>query len=236
MQNRNYQFLWINLNGMHDIEQHEHYLSSYLHDRLPALGLDYSTYGSYLIGLVDNNNDNDDGENDDHWNDVLELLAASSESHADDTHVWIDLKQELVRRQAQYHCKAVVEKEQALQLKTMEEKERWSREIALAQRQQENLLEKPTKAPLTLAQQAIVDKYAYDESEVYDKDGNLVQQPSDSSSGTFMSNKDVAMHEIRKPTVPSKKDAQKETKQAKLDKLKLKEDRRKRAVKGERKS
>jgi hypothetical protein len=42
--------------------------------------------------------------------------------------------------------------------------------------------------------------------------------------------------ELRNAAGPSKKDAQKETKQAKLDKAKLKEDRRKRAVKGERKS
>jgi hypothetical protein len=219
---------------MHDLELHEHYLSSYLQDRLPALGLDYDTYGSYLVGLIDNDNDNDNDENENHWKDILELLAASSESHADDANAWINLKEELLRRQVQYNSKVVVEKEQALQLKTMEEKERWGREIELAQKQ--TLLEKPTKAPLTLAQQAILDKYAYDESEVYDKDGNLVQQPSDSSSSTLMSNKDVAVQEIRKSTVPSKKDAQKETKQAKLDKLKLKEDRRKRAVKGERKS
>lgn len=211
----------------------EHYLSTYLKDHLPALGLDYETYGAYIIGLVD------DEDNDGDWDSIVELLAASSDSHSDETDaVWSDLKNDIMQQQRIHTAKEVAEKEQALQQKALHEKERLGKEIELAQQAPSTDCKK--KPALTDAQRAIVDKYAYDESEVYDKDGNLV--PDKANSETVVTNKDVAAQlnmekakELRKQNTSSKKDAQMETKQAKLDKLKIKEDRRKRAVKGERK-
>jgi hypothetical protein len=217
---------------------HSHYLSAYLEERLPALGLDYETYGSYVIGIVDADSTDNDEEASHDWDDILELLAASSESHSDDAAVWLTFQQDILQRRADHRIQESADRESVAQQKALHEKERLAKEIELAQLTPEV---KKVKPQLTDAQKAIVAKYAYDDSIIYDKDGNLVETKD--LDQKVVSNKDVAAQvaaerkqELRNAAGPSKKDAQKETKQAKLDKAKLKEDRRKRAVKGERKS
>jgi hypothetical protein len=83
--------------GDNDSDEH-HYLDSFLQERLPALGLDYETYGSYVRGLVDEDDGdtNADVESDNTtWDEIMDLLQASSETHCDDSEVWISLKQEI---------------------------------------------------------------------------------------------------------------------------------------------
>ncbi len=113
------------------------------------------------------------------------------------------------------------------------------------------------------AKKALLDQYAYDTSEQFDKDGNVIDPSSSSSnkksgsgsgsgSGTGtgassaegdgdVSNRAVAQkaqmekaQNLRKAQNTSKKDERIKTKNAKLDKMKQKEERRKRATKGER--
>ena len=63
----------------------DHFLASFLEERLPTLGLDAETYGPYLLGLLpmieegatvpdhgDGNANDNDGDDDEEWNGVLE--------------------------------------------------------------------------------------------------------------------------------------------------------------------
>mmetsp|Transcript_3370 Transcript_3370/g.4878 ORF Transcript_3370/g.4878 Transcript_3370/m.4878 type:complete len:83 (-) Transcript_3370:818-1066(-) len=71
----------------------DHFLSEFLESRLPELGLDFETYGPYVMGVVgsDGEDDQDEGSLDD----ILELLKASSETRSDDDDAWDNLKKEI---------------------------------------------------------------------------------------------------------------------------------------------
>ena len=90
---------------------------------------------------------------------------------------------------------------------------------------------------------ALVEKYAYDESVLFDEQGNEITNHSDEEEEKFLSNRQIAqqqhlekMQELRTANCTSKKDEREKTKLAKLEKNKQKEDRRLRAQKGERRS
>eukprot|EP00957_Ditylum_brightwellii_P182306 13888705-Ditylum_brightwellii.AAC.1 len=85
----------------------EHHLTPYLNETLPSLGLDPETYGPYVTGFDDDENDNDQDE--DALNDLIELLRASSETHSDDEEAWEAFRKEIVKRQAD-HAKKLEQK------------------------------------------------------------------------------------------------------------------------------
>jgi hypothetical protein len=69
-----------------------HYLDEYLTEILPQLGLDVETYGPYVTGYANEDEDTDDG-----MDDLIELLRASSESHGDDDASWTKFRNDIKR-------------------------------------------------------------------------------------------------------------------------------------------
>lgn len=74
-----------------------HYLDEYLSEILPKLGLDAETYGPYVTGFANDDDDTDEG-----MDDLIELLRASSESHGDDDALWQDFRNEILRRRKEF--------------------------------------------------------------------------------------------------------------------------------------
>lgn len=74
----------------------EHYLDSYLAEILPALGLDADTYAPYVTA------DNDDDDDGDSFDDIIELLKASSETHSEDDDAWENFRKEVIKRRQDY--------------------------------------------------------------------------------------------------------------------------------------
>lgn len=79
-----------------------HALAPFLEERLPALGLDCETYGSYILPLLTDTTaaDDDDEAGDadaeeEEWDSVFELLRASSETHGDDDRAWTELRRDI---------------------------------------------------------------------------------------------------------------------------------------------
>lgn len=72
--------------------EEQHYLDAYLADILPKLGLDFETYGPYVTGT----------DEEDDFDDIIELLRASSESHSDDDDSWTDFKLHIEKRRKEY--------------------------------------------------------------------------------------------------------------------------------------
>jgi hypothetical protein len=215
-----------------DDDDNAHYLDAYLQERLPALGLDYETYGSYVTGLTE------DDEAD--WDEIMELLQASSESHGDDDASWISLKEELQKRQARHEEELAEKMDKQKQERLEEDQERLLQDIALSQQAKEELLHVKPKE-IDDAKKALLARFAYDESETYDNDGKMVA--SGGTSDNVITNKDMAAQvnqekskELKQQSGSSKKDEQAKTKQAREDKVRGKEERRKKTTKGERKA
>jgi hypothetical protein len=74
-----------------------HYLDEYLSEILPKLGLDTETYGPYVTGFANEDEDTDEG-----MDDLIELLRASSESHGDEDASWQDFRNEILRRRKEF--------------------------------------------------------------------------------------------------------------------------------------
>mmetsp|Transcript_6533 Transcript_6533/g.9921 ORF Transcript_6533/g.9921 Transcript_6533/m.9921 type:complete len:244 (-) Transcript_6533:1250-1981(-) len=231
-------------------------LHSYLNETLPSLGLDSDTYSPYVIGCLENNDESNHGEevNEEELNEIIELLRASSESHSDDEIVWNELKNEVLKHHGN-HQRYLLEKKNA-ELNEMkkadEEKRQKEIEAAMeAQREMESRKQQAETQEIDSAKKALLDQYGYDTSEQFDKDGNVVDPNTSGSNkksgpsaegGEDLNNRAAAQkaqtekaQNLRKSqNQSSKKDERIKTKNAKLDKMKQKEERRKRATKGER--
>ena len=85
------------------MEEEQHYLEAFLAESLPKLGLDQETYGPYITGT---------DEEDDDLDDIIELLRASSESHSDDDESWTAFKLQIVKRRREYMLKEKEKKEE----------------------------------------------------------------------------------------------------------------------------
>jgi hypothetical protein len=85
-------------------EAEEHYLESFLAVQLPKLGLDYDTYGPYVVGVFNVGQSMDDAFNENELDDVLEILRASSEeeSYSSDNHVWDQLEWDVIEKHEEY--------------------------------------------------------------------------------------------------------------------------------------
>jgi len=136
--------------------------------------------------------------------------------------------------------------------KADEEKRQKEIEAAMeAQREMESRKQQAETQEIDSAKKALLDQYGYDTSEQFDKDGNVVDPNTSGSNkksgpsaegGEDLNNRAAAQkaqtekaQNLRKSqNQSSKKDERIKTKNAKLDKMKQKEERRKRATKGER--
>jgi outer membrane biosynthesis protein TonB len=194
----------------------EHPLLPLVQERLVALGLDEQVFAPYLLAFFPTDQS---VENDDDWDSVLELLQASSEH--DDASVWTTLQHDLCTAW-QEHVQVALETQQAMHL----EQERLLREsLARAALEQQQPAEaKSTLDPAALAaKQAMIARYGYEEDHE-----EIVEEAKKLPVAT-------AATTNSQPVVATKQDERRKTKEAVLQKEKLKEERRKRAQKGERK-
>jgi hypothetical protein len=221
----------------------DHALSHFLSERLPLLGLDYETYGPYVEALFtlndrDLSSEHQDIVDDEEWDSVMQLLQASSESHSDQDEVWETLRRDIrAAWQEEWHHRQALEAqrrhEQHVQLEeTIAREKEEARQIAEHKQQQQQQQQK-SEAPHADTKHAILSRFAYEH------DGSDDDEAPESE--TFVSNQQVAAQAaqertqaLKKVSVTTKKEEQQKTAQAKQDKVQAKEERRKRATKGER--
>jgi len=90
------------------MESSEHYLTAFLRDTLPTLGLDSDTYIPYIVGYIDTEDAVE--ENEEALEEVIQLLRASSETHSDLDQPWTDLKNDIMNRRNEYVENRKIEK------------------------------------------------------------------------------------------------------------------------------
>ena len=222
---------------MSDVDDEEHFLSPYLSRRLPELGLDYETYGSYCLGAVGSEEEDSSCEE---LDGIIDLLRSSSETHSDDVEAWADLRAEIIRRTSEWHVAIDVRKRQKAQGAKEEEEERIRQAKAEAEAYEEILREKkahhgvaPEEEEKKAQRDALLNRFAYEKEEDGDNEGGPV------------SNKDAAAEAQRESAQKAREqssksqDSKAEARQKNKDAMKLKadkkEERRKKATKGERK-
>jgi hypothetical protein len=214
------------------MDEEEHALAGFLNDRLDRLGLDAETYAPYLLPLL-----TEEEKDDEEWESVMELLQASSESHSDDNQAWEDLRRDIEQAWATHKedlekLERVAGEKRVMEMeeKLAEEKREVEEALAEAERKKSEEHAVGDGAGIDAAKRALVARYAFEDDE---------NEGGDEGAPT---NKEVAAQEkqekgreLRGQSVQTKKEEQTKTKEANLQKARLKEDRRKRAVKGERK-
>jgi len=209
----------------------DHFLTSFLEEKLPTLGLDAETYGPYLMGLLPSDENEQEGADEEEWGGVLELLQASSETHSDNMDAWQELKQLVLERTKEHLVELEKRKEKAAEEARQREAELVkipvvSTDAAAAEKKKKSAMDDAAK-------KAILRQYAY---EADDPDGE------EEEGGAVNVNKQSAQQllaeksqEMRSQKTTTKKDEQVKTKEAKQAKVNAKEERRNRATKGERK-
>jgi len=256
---------------MQDAKAEHPHLVSFLEERLPGLGLDdVETYGGYVLGTswkttTRNNGDDDDDEveveEEEEWREVLHLLQASSETHAEDDAAWEQLAHE-IHEQCQLdetlrHQQEVLQKQQA-QVKLQEQWNHAKQELqaaaaeaaaaAAAAQQQEEEEEvakskhKTASAVDEATKRALLDRFAFEQDEEDDDIAGTGAARGTDSAAPLWTNQQVAAQanaerakELRSQKVQTKKEEQQKTKDQKVHKQQLKEERRKRTQKAERK-
>jgi hypothetical protein len=213
-------------------------LDQFLAARLDALGLDHDTYGPYLLPVVMAGGDSykNGAEDEDEWETVLELLQASSETHSDDAECWkqlqMDLENEFSRLNEQ-QAQVLQQRHEQTQRQHQELLQRdiqIAKEAALMQQQQKDSTQ-PTNER-DVSKQALIARFAYE-----DEDDDLEAAEAEAAPA---SNQSVPVgakssSTTTAPPVTTKLQERQKTKQAREAKVTAKEERRKRAVKGERK-
>jgi hypothetical protein len=220
-------------------EEGQHTLTSFLEERLPALGLDAETYTPYLLPLL-----TEEDKDEEEWEAVLELLQASSETHSDDTEAWQTLRVDCQTAWRNHQLVVVAQQQAAADAREAQlqaEREQVAQDLARQQQEKAITTTKVGSGGTTVvdekAKQALVARYAYDMDE--DATGGGTNKTDDD---TPLTNKQIAAQaaleqarQLRGQAVTTKKDEQQKTAKAKQEKARLKEERRKRATKGERK-
>lgn len=228
----------------------KHPLFPLLSERLPALGLDFETYGPYIQGVLPNSLL--EAEVEEEWDSVFELLQASSETHSDDEKVWNELSLD-IQSAWEKHLQGLAR--QATQEKERQEQEfqeKLEKEKKIAEEEKlalEDRKEKATAANDSVEvdenKRALLARFAYDEDSgeigTSSNASGKKKGTSFAAAAAPVSNKEVAaaaakeQANLRKQSnTVSKKEEQQKTKVARAEKARLKEERRKRATKGER--
>mmetsp|Transcript_12014 Transcript_12014/g.21855 ORF Transcript_12014/g.21855 Transcript_12014/m.21855 type:complete len:283 (+) Transcript_12014:148-996(+) len=217
-------------------EAEEHYLESFLSVQLPKLGLDYDTYGPYVVGVFNVGQSTDDAAFDENELDqVLELLRASSDEESCSDEVWDQLKRDIIEKHEEYTRELQKVQEKQRQEAHLREQERLRHDIEIARTTQP--VDKKHVTEMDEQQKrALVERFAYYEE---------LPEEEESEADILVSNKHFA-HEAnatkttkesrsaQKTKTTTKREEQAATKQQKLLKIKAKEERRKRATKSER--
>jgi hypothetical protein len=245
-------------NDDNDDDDPVHAMAPFLEERLPALGLDYETYGPYILPLLTTTtttaatqDDIDcggdvppDNEADEEWNTVLELLQASSsleDGAADDMILWQTFRSDIEtawrkRQIDQQQKRAAQQSRLALAVQAQMERDRQLDLLAQERQEEASELLRNNKVD-DEAKRRLVEQYGYEAS-----DDDEEQQPGAAGEPVVANNREVAQQLEQAKTKamrehksqPTKQEEQLKTKEAKKTKEMLKEERRKRAVKGER--
>jgi hypothetical protein len=220
----------------------EHYLESFLSVQLPKLGLDYDTYGPYVVGVfhVGESSNTDAAFDEEELDSVLELLRASSDDHHDDV-AWEQLKRDIIAKHEDYTRELQKVQEKQRHEAQLREQERLRHDIEIARTMPVEKKKHVAEIMDEEQKRALVERFAYYEE--------LQEEEEEQQSGAdiLVSNKHVAheanatktMKESRSSaqktkTTTTKREEQAATKQQKLLKMKAKKERRKRATKSER--
>lgn len=220
----------------------KHFLFAFLQQTLPSLGLDDEIYGPYLLGIFPQDENQALAKIDEEeLNNVLDLLQGSSQTHASDGEAFKTLGKELLERNEHYWCEYRIKMEQLKKdAKKQQEEQRTEEFKELAM--EENKKERRKDPEEDLVKLRVVQQYAYDDSITYDDNGDPIDTTNENKGRgdeALITGKgyNVGKNQqaIPKPgTDTSKKAAREETARQKLMKIQAKEERRKRAVKGER--
>jgi hypothetical protein len=224
-----------------EAEEEEHYLESFLSVQLPKLGLDYDTYGPYVVGVFDvgESSNTDAAFDEEELDSVLELLRASSDDHHDDV-AWEQLKRDIVAKHEEYTRELQKVQEKQRQEAQLREQERLRHDIEIA-RTMPVEKKKQHVAEIMDEQQkrALVERFAYEElqeeEEEQQSEADIVvsnKHVVHEANATKTTTKESRLSAQKKTT--TKREEQAATKQQKLLKMKAKEERRKRATKSER--
>ena len=233
-------------------DEEEHFLSPYLSKRLPELGLDYETYGPYCLGAVGTESSNGDGDDEDYeeLDGIIELLQSSSETHSDDEAAWTELRVEIIRLTTESRNAANAKKSEEARKVREAEEEKIRKAKAEAEAYEKILEEKKLHKDSEedeekkKAREALLNRFAYEkEDDAAGGDGGSSGK-KDGEEGP-VTNKDVAaqaqrdhvkkVREESSKSRESKAEARMKNKEAMKAKADKKEERRKRAQKGERK-
>jgi Tfp pilus assembly major pilin PilA len=205
--------------------------------QLPKLGLDYDTYGPYVVGVftVGESSNTDAAFDEEELDSVLELLRASSDDHHDDV-AWEQLKRDVIAKHEEYTRELQKVQEKQRHEAQLREQERLRHDIEIARTMPVEKKKHVLTAIMDEEQKrALVERFAYEE----------LQEEEEGEADKLVSNKHVA-HEAnatkttkesrsaQKTKTTTKREEQAATKQQKLLKMKAKEERRKRATKSER--
>jgi len=238
-----------------DAEQHPRRpnLHHLLQDRLPQLGLDAEMYGPYVWGDEDETDSDDDMDGDEMKELVLGVLQASSETHAEDDDVWMELIDDIQKANKldSQHRRERREKH------VRETKSKMEEDLARAKlEEQEQVVDnneekKKSSQVDEETKRILMQRYGYDKIEE-DEDqgsgfggnsGGASSKKSSATAATATTNRDVAKaacmeksREMRNASKTTKAEERKKTKDQRASKVQLKEDRRNRAKKGERKA
>lgn len=233
----------------------KHFLFSFLQQTLPSLGLDDEIYGPYLLGIFPQNENQSLAKIDEEeLNNVLDLLQGSSQTHASDREAFKTLGKELLERYEQYWCEYRIKMEQLKKdAKKQQEEQRRRQETEEFQELavEENKKERRKDPEEDLVKLRVIQQYAYDDSITYDANGDPIDTTNENKgredealitgkgyrfhSTTNNNNVGKDQQPTPKPgTEKSKKTAREETARQKLMRIQAKEERRKRAIKGER--
>ena len=215
------------------------HLSAFLQVRLVELGLDYDTYGPYVLGIEVNDDNDEDAQEE--IEQVCQLLQASSESETDaeNDDVWTELG-----HQIRHYIQLDNNDKLALQQTMIAfEKQQLQDQLALAKLEKQVDKQQPETSASSstskssmddAAKKAMLQRFAYeqDDDDVGGDDGGVVTNKQNAQQVTQAKAQELKS----KKGINTKREEQIKTKDDRANKAQAKEDRKKRAVKGERKA
>ena len=229
-------------------EEHEEHplLTLLLNERLPTLGLDVETYGPYIVALFPTTSTPSDEMVDEleGWDEILELLQASSELQDLEINVWEQLKVDLISTWQSYRMQQdeqqkvkMLEKEQNLQkmlelecdIAKMNAEAKGNNFMGTSNSNNNSSIDEATK-------RALLNRFGYEDDENYDEDGGATNKTkTDTIENTNITTPSTSTKQQQQhPPVTTKREEQQKTKAAQQQKVDAKEERRKRTTKGER--
>jgi hypothetical protein len=223
-------------------ESEEHPLITLLlKERLPTLGLDSETYGPYIVALFPlSSTFGDELDELEGWDEILELLQASSELQDLEENVWVQLKEDLLSTWQSYRKGQIEQQKEELLTKEQNLQKVLELERDIAKMNAEAKVNDATGSDNNssiddAAKRALLNRFGYEDDE-NDDTGKGVDDAAttDTAVNSNQSTTTTSKKQQHHPPVTTKREEQQKTKAAQQQKIDAKEERRKRAMKGER--